>query len=213
MQILTAADDPVTDLNLVCHDAIGSAAHARMLNKQKVLSNAQARKLIDALKSIYQLGKNKRFVIPIELEDVHTSIEGKLVELCGDLGKRIHAARSRNDQANLAVRLYLRSKLTELLTQLTGALDLVSAKFDKHHSIPMPGYTHLQAAMPSSAGLWLHSFYEALLQSLKEGLALHDLINLCPLGSSAGFGTNLPVNRKYVAEYHYRYGGRCWLGG
>ncbi len=200
MQILTAADDPQTDLHLVCADAIGSAAHAKMLAKQKILNDSQAKKLLSALKSIYQLGKDNKFSIPIELEDVHTSIESKLVELCGDLGKRIHAARSRNDQANLSVRLYLRSKLCQLLRQLTEALDIISLRFDKHQNLPMPGYTHLQAAMPSSVGLWLHSFYEALLQSLKEGVALYDLINVCPLGSSAGFGTNLPINRKHVAE-------------
>jgi argininosuccinate lyase len=200
MQALTVADDPVVDRNLICFDALGSAAHAKMLAKQGILSKEDSQRLISALERIYKLGLEDNFEIPFELEDVHTAIESHLVADLGDLGKRIHAARSRNDQAALAMRLFCRNSVVKVLSSLVSALNLLEHKFEKEKDYPMPGYTHMQAAMPSSVGLWLHSFYEALLLAVKEGLDLYDNINSCPLGSSAGFGTNLKIDRQAVAE-------------
>lgn len=200
MQYLTVGDDPQIDRRLVSHDAIGSAAHAKMLAQQGILSNEECQKLLSSLKKIHAEGIDNIFNISFELEDVHTSIEDRLQQDCGEVGKRIHAARSRNDQVCLAARLYMRSELLKRLSELLSALDIVSTRFEDLKNISMPGYTHLQPAMPSSVGMWLHSFYEGLLDLAKDGLLLIDSLNVCPLGSGAGFGTNLPIDRQKVAD-------------
>jgi argininosuccinate lyase len=200
MQFLTVGDDPQIDLRLVPHDAVGSAAHARMLSKQGILSSEACQQLISSLSKIYAEGINGQFAIPEELEDVHTAVEDRLQSDCGEVGKRIHAARSRNDQVCLAVRLYMRSEVSRLLADVVACLDGIQSKFEELKDVPMPGYTHLQPAMPSSVGMWLHSYYEGILDLAKDGLALRDSLNVCPLGSGAGFGSNLSIDRDYVAS-------------
>jgi argininosuccinate lyase len=200
MQILTVGDDPEIDRRLVPHDALGSAAHARMLCKQGLIASADFKSLLFSLKNIYQEGLKIQFEIPYELEDVHTAIEDRLQKDCGEIGKRIHAARSRNDQVCLAVRLYMRTEVASRFSEVLCCLDEIKSRFDQLKDIPMPGYTHLQPAMPSSVGMWLHSYYEGFLDLAKDGLSLLESLNVCPLGSGAGFGTNLPIDRKQVAE-------------
>jgi argininosuccinate lyase len=200
MQVLTVGDDPVVDLRLVPYDVLGSAAHARMLKKVGILKPGQLAKLLKGLKTIYAEGNQGKFAIPFELEDVHTAIESRLYADLGEVGKRIHAGRSRNDQVCLAVRLYSRSKLLALMQEVLVCLQSIEKSFGKFKNLPMPGYTHLQPAMPSSVGMWLHSFYEGLLDSLKDGLALFESLNISPLGAAAGFGSNLPLDRKLVAK-------------
>lgn len=200
MQALTVGDDPQIDLRLVASDALGSAAHARMLCKQGLLSADEFKSLLNSLKKIYEEGLKGQFEIPYELEDVHTAIEDRLQQDCAEVGKKIHAARSRNDQVCLAVRLYMRSEVIGLFSEVLTSLDLLQIRFDQLKDIPMPGYTHLQPAMPSSVGMWLHSYYEGFLDIAKDGLALLESLNVCPLGSGAGFGTNLPIDRKQVSE-------------
>lgn len=200
MQFLTVGDDPVIDRRLVAYDALGSAAHARMLGSQGILTAEESKQLLTALKKIHALGREQKFDVPEELEDVHTAIEAALQAECGEVGKRIHAARSRNDQVCLVMRLYLREQVAVLLQELIATLDLLEARFEELKDVPMPGYTHLQPAMPSSAALWLHAYYEGLLESVRDGLELFNSINICPLGSGAGFGTNLPIDRKRVSD-------------
>ena len=200
MQFLTVGDDPQIDLRLVPHDALGSAAHARMLSKQGILSPEACQKLLVSLKKIHEEGVKGEFNIPFELEDVHTAIEDRLQQDCGETGKRIHAARSRNDQVCLAARLYMRAEVSRLISELFSCLDALNSRFAELKDIPMPGYTHLQPAMPSSVGMWLHAYYEGFLDLASDGLALLDSLNVCPLGSGAGFGTNLPIDRQQVSD-------------
>ena len=200
MQFLTVGDDPQIDLRLVPHDALGSAAHAKMLSKQGILAEEASKKLILSLKKIYEEGQRGEFEIPFELEDVHTTIEDRLQRDCGEIGKRIHAARSRNDQVCLAVRLYMRTEVSRLLAELLSCLDTLQARFSELKDIPMPGYTHYQPAMPSSVGMWLHSYYEGFLDFANDGILLIDSLNVCPLGSGAGFGSNLDIDRNYVSN-------------
>ena len=196
----TVGTDPEVDLELVQWDAIGSAAHARMLEKVGLLDSAECKKLLSALKAIHKKGMEGDFNIPRELEDVHTSIETALVEELGESGKRIHAGRSRNDQVLAAMRLYMRHQVLEVSALIGAWVESLSKRFDEVGSIGMPGYTHMQRAMPSSLGMWLHAFIESLIDTLRQGQFVLDGIDSCPLGSAAGFGTSLPLDREYTAE-------------
>ena len=200
MRELTVGTDPVIDRELVYFDCVGSAAHARMLFRCGYLSEADLKNLIPVLREIAELGKEGRFDIPAELEDCHTAIEGVLAEKCGEAGKRIHTARSRNDQVLLAVRLYLRDAIVNGLRYLSEIGDRLKIRFEEIGAIPMPGYTHLQPAMPSSVGMWLHAWYEGILELSREGLHLLEVVNVNPLGSGAGFGSSLKIDRGYVAS-------------
>lgn len=197
MQKFTTGEDPVLDRVLVRHDCVGSAAHARMLRKIKILSEKE---LATALKGLRAIAKTKDFEIPFELEDVHTAIENYLTENYGDVGKKIHAGRSRNDQVLLAMRLYIREQLGTLLSQLGVVFEALVKKAQKYGDILMPGYTHMQPAMPSSVTLWLHAYIEGSLELLEEGLFLIEHSNRNPLGSAAGFGVSFPIDREYVAK-------------
>ena len=163
----TVGDDPVVDLSLVAHDALGSAAHARMLAHVGLLTPEAARSLVTALHALHDEARAGRFVIRPEQEDGHTALEAALVERTGEAGKRIHLARSRNDQVLLALRLYLREELLALgarTAELAGTfLDFAEA----HADLPLPGYTHLRRAMPSTFGLWGMAFAEGLLEELE----------------------------------------------
>lgn len=199
MHELTVGNDPELDRNLVCADAMGSAAHARMLESVGLLSAADCSALLTQLQQIYTLGQRGEFEIPRSLEDVHSAIESRLIETCNEAGRRIHTARSRNDQVLLAMRLFLRSKtLTDIETLITLS-DTIAARFDELAAVPMPGYTHMQPAMPSSFGMWLHSWYEGLLELITEGNHVLDSLDSNPLGSGAGFGSSLRIDRTLVA--------------
>jgi argininosuccinate lyase len=197
MQQLTVGEDPILDRKLVKFDCIGSAAHAAMLKKIKIISPQELSRCLKGLRKIYA---DETFTIPYELEDVHTAIENELTTTLGDVGKKIHTARSRNDQVLLAMRLYTRSELIthlHLLSTLFRALILKAKKFGE---IPMPGYTHMQPAMPSSIALWLHAYIEGALEAFEEGIFLLQHINKNPLGSAAGFGVSIKIDREYVAK-------------
>ena len=199
MRILTVGEDPELDRTLVRFDAIGSAAHARMLAKCGYLNRKELRVLLIELRQIEQEARAGLFVIPYELEDMHTAIEMRLTKKTGATGERIHTARSRNDQILMAVRLYLRDRTVQLLQQLSELLAVIEQRFKSLKRIMMPGYTHLQPAMPSSVGLWLHAWYEGLLECARDGHALYASLNSSPLGAGAGFGSSLKIDREYVA--------------
>ena len=200
MHSFTVGTDPIVDLQLVFPDALGSGAQARMLQSIGVLTKEECSALLSALQEICTLSAENKFIIPPELEDCHTAIENYLVQKAGEAGQKIHTGRSRNDQIILAVRLYLRKQLVELLSGLTRLADTFLARAVEIGHHPMPGYTHSQQAMPSSVGMWLHAFAEACLEIASDGLAVLERINSNPLGASAGFGFPLPLNRELVTQ-------------
>lgn len=209
MQRLTVGDDPILDRALVVHDCVGSAAHARMLAKCGHLSKLELAKLLKGLRSIYKLGKKEKFDIPPALEDVHTAIEANLVSKLGDAGLRIHTARSRNDQVLLAMRLFLRTQIVQRLDAVLELLAIVQTRFKALKDVPLPGYTHMQPAMPSSVGMWLHALYEELLVVTQRGLSLLEDLDVSPLGGAAGFGVSIKTDPAFVArvlkfKQHYR---------
>ncbi|NTX33121.1 argininosuccinate lyase [Myxococcus sp. CA051A] len=196
----TVGDDPVVDLALTPHDALGSAAHARMLGKVGLLKPEESRALVGALKTLHDEARAGHFTIRPEQEDGHTALEAALVERVGEPGKRIHLARSRNDQVLLAVRLLLRE---EVLALGAGAVKLAEAFLDfaqAHAHVAMPGYTHLRRAMPSTFGMWGMAFAEGLLEELEALRGVWGRLDRCPLGAAAGFGVPLPIDREYVAQ-------------
>lgn len=196
----TVGNDYVIDKALVKYDVYGSIAHAAMLNKIGILNKKELNKLKKALKEILKLDEKNKFRINPEDEDVHTAIENHLTKKFGSLGKKIHTARSRNDQVLADLRLYSKDKLIEVQK---SALQLASALADaaqKHKDVPMPGYTHSRKAMPSSVGLYFGSFAESLLDDLEVLDEAYELNDQCPLGSGAGYGLPLDVDRKFVSD-------------
>lgn len=197
---LTAGSDPQFDEYLLRWDCIGSAAHARMLCKIGILSYQECDSLLESLHEILVKADSGEFHIPVEMEDAHTAIENALCEATGDAGKKIHTGRSRNDQIILAVRLFLRSKIVQIIGDLITFSEAVLDRFDEIGDVPMPGYTHLQPAMPSSIGMWLHAFIEGALELASDGFSILQRLNYNPLGSAAGFGSGLPLDREFVAK-------------
>jgi argininosuccinate lyase len=196
----TVGIDPILDLSLLPWDCVGSAAHARMLQKINLISATELNEALTGLREIYQQSVAGTFVIPPELEDCHTAIENRLTENHGELGEKIHTGRSRNDQVLLATRLFLRSELVMMLQEIGGVAESLHALYTRSGSLPMPGYTHLQPGMPSSVGLWIHAFFEQSLELIRDGLSLLTAINANPLGAGSGFDTPLPLDRAYVAK-------------
>jgi len=196
----TVGDDPVLDANLLVPDALGSAAHARMLAQAGLLSKDDAAALVKALAGIARKARQGGISIAHEQEDAHTAIEALLTAELGDAGKRIHLGRSRNDQVILALRLYMREALLDTAVR-SAALARNFVVFAKTHAHqPMPGYTHLRRAMPSSFGLWGSAFAAGLAEELQALQALYARLDRCPLGAAAGFGVPLPIDREHTAK-------------
>lgn len=196
----TVGNDPEIDRQLVYWDALASAAHARMLAEVGLIGAADANALLEQLAQIATLGKNGNFPIPRELEDCHTAIEARLTEQLGDPGRKINTGRSRNDQVLVAMRLLIRDNLCRGLEHLADFVGCTLKRAESVGHLPMPGYTHLQAAMPASTAMWLLAFAEHGLEVLQAGLALYQGLNCNPLGAAAGFGTPLPINRELTAR-------------
>jgi argininosuccinate lyase len=191
----TVGNDPELDLELVEHDCLASIAHAKMLKAIGILSSGEARRLETELKNIIALYRKKKFRIRIEDEDCHTAIENQLTRRLGAAGKKIHAGRSRNDQVLTAIRLYSREKLNHIrnsLRRLTGILNRMSRK---HGSVPVPGYTHSRKAMPYTVGKYFAAFAEAFKDDLRLLEYVSRLTDQNPLGSAAGYGTTLELDR------------------
>jgi argininosuccinate lyase len=195
-----AAQNSLLDARLIRHDVWGSLAHVAMLTKSGVLTKSEHRVLIDALCNILELEDEHAFTVTLEDEDVHTCVENFLAANAGPVGKKIHMARSRNDQVLVDLRLYGKEQLLIVLTKLCN---LCSALIDlavSHADIPMPGYTHMQRAMLSSVGLWASSFAEALLDDEKLLSAAYQFNDQSPLGSAAGYGVPIDIDRQYCAD-------------
>lgn len=196
----TVGDDPVWDRHLVHWDCLGSAAHARTLARAGLLSGGELDTLLRGLAEIDALDRDGQFDIPVELEDVHTAIETRLTQRYGEVGAKIHAGRSRNDQVATAVRLFMRHHVLNWLDLLREFVETTLERVERDGGIAMPGYTHLQPAMPSSLGQWLHAVAEAALEQVHAAIAVLDRLDCCPLGTGAGFGVPLPLDRAYTAE-------------
>jgi argininosuccinate lyase len=188
------------DNSLVIYDVIGSIAHGKMLEKIGIITKDEFKKIKKCLIEIIYLHKNNQFKISEGDEDVHTKIENFITEKLGDLGKNIHTGRSRNDQVLVDLRIYSKEKIIDLATTINQLIVVFVGFAKKYEFIPMPGYTHMQKAMPSSVGMWAGSFGEQLLDQLKLLEVVYKLNDQSPLGSGAAYGVSLPIDRELTAK-------------
>ncbi len=195
----TVGEDPQLDKALLPFDVQGSAAHARMLGEAGLLGKDDAVALIAALSALKPLAERGELAISMDQEDGHTALEHALIARVGEAGKRIHLGRSRNDQVLLALRLMLRTRLLGLVNQVQALAQALLAFAREHEGVPLPGYTHLRRAMPSSFGQWAVGYVEGLSEELEAAQSLWQRLDRCPLGAAAGFGVPLPLNRERVA--------------
>ncbi|MEW5815174.1 MAG: argininosuccinate lyase [Spirochaetota bacterium] len=196
----TVGIDYQLDLKLVPSDCIASIAHAVMLHSIGLLTDEELTSLKKGLKEIIEESINKRFTILLSEEDCHTAIENRLTVKYGEAGQKIHTGRSRNDQVVTALRLYTKELLLKIIDTLLSLVSNAAAFAERHKAVPMPGRTHLQTAMPSSVGLWATSFAEELLDDGRLLFSVYRLINQCPLGSAAGYGVPLPIDREMTSD-------------
>lgn len=192
--------DSALDTKLIKHDVLGSIAHAKMLHAIKILSNDEYKKLKSFLLDILYSAERGKFTVEPTDEDVHTKIETVLIHELGDLGKKIHTGRSRNDQVLVDLRLYAKEKQFHTATKGMELVNAFHTFANLYEFVPMPGYTHMQKAMPSSVGLWAASFAESLIDDLQLLEAAYHLNNQSPLGSAAAYGASLPLDREMVAK-------------
>jgi len=200
MEDFTVSNDYILDQQLVIADALASIAHARGLHLIGLLSDEELSSLEQGLAQVIKLRTDDSFPITKENEDCHTAIEAYLTDLVGEAGKKIHTGRSRNDQVQTALRLWMREYAVKLCN-LTGQLAERLVDFaEEHASVPMPGRTHMQLAMPSSVGLWAASFAEELYDEAQHLMQLSWTLDQSPLGSAASYGVPIPLDRQFTAE-------------
>jgi argininosuccinate lyase len=195
-----AGDDVVFDRELFPFDLRATKAHANGLGRIGLLTPAEVATMTAELDALDLAFREGSFVLDDRYEDGHSAIEGHLTARLGETGKRIHTGRSRNDQVQVAVRLYLQDRLRQISKASLTIADVCLRRADGERDVPMPGYTHLQRAVPSSVGLWLGGFAEAFVDDAKFALATRDWLASCPLGTGAGYGVNLPLDREGVAR-------------
>ena len=191
----TVGRDREMDLYLAPYDVLGSIAHITMLEQIGLLEKEELTLLTAELKAIYARCKRGEFVIEDGVEDVHSQVELLLTRKLGDIGKKIHSGRSRNDQVLLDVKLFIRHRLKGIVEAVTELFDALQQKSEQYKAVLMPGYTHLQIAMPSSFGLWFGAYAESLTDDMLFLQAAYKQANRNPLGSAAGYGSSFPLNR------------------
>ena len=200
----TAGQDRVLDLALAEADCLGTAAHVTMLSRVRVrpplLTPKDAQRVIAELRNILADSAAGRFEITLEDQDVHLAVERRLTEKLGDLGKRVHVCRSRNDQVAVDLRLFAKIRLLEAVAAAAGLVRTLLAFARKHEKTPMVGRTHMQPAMPSSVGLWASAWAEGLLDDLGLVRAAYELNDRCPLGSAASYGVPVPIDRQLTSD-------------
>ncbi|HDD57586.1 MAG TPA: argininosuccinate lyase [Thermoplasmatales archaeon] len=196
----TVGEDYLLDRKLVKYDCQASIAHVKMLEKIGILRKEEAEKLIEALEEIMELDRKGKFIIKREEEDCHTAIENYLVKKLGEVGKKVHTARSRNDQILAALRLYYKEEISSILKLIDGLTECLSSLMKKYGSVKIPGYTHTRKAMPSSIAIWAKSFIESMEDNKKLLKSVAHIIDQSPLGSGAGYGLPIKVDRKFVAK-------------
>lgn len=196
----TVGKDYLLDQKLVKFDCLASTAHAKMLGKIKILKEAEVKRLIKTLKGIIELDKKGKFKIKKTDEDCHTAIENYLIKKLGKLGEKIHTGRSRNDQILGTIRLYYKEELDECKKLTKELVNSIQEFIKGYGRINLPGYTHFRKAMPSYIGLWGNSFIDSMKDNLKLLDVGSNLTDQSPLGSGAGFGLPLKIDRKYIAQ-------------
>ena len=200
VETFTVGKDRELDLNLAPYDVLGSLAHIQMLNSVGLLSGEELSELQNELKSIYQDISAGTFSLKEDVEDIHSQVELMLTKKLGDAGKKIHSARSRNDQVILDLKLFLRNEIEGLVHDVNGFFDLLLSQSEKYKDYFLPGYTHLQLAMPSSFGLWFGAYAEGLADDMITLHGAWEITNKNPLGSAAGFGSSFPIDRKMTTQ-------------
>jgi len=196
----TVGNDRTYDLALAPYDCIASKAHAKMLGEIGMLTSKEVKDLTDALEGILKSTQKGDFVIEKEFEDMHSKIEFLLTQKLGDLGKKIHTARSRNDQVLVALKLYIKEELSQIKKEVVKLFDLLLKLAETHQKDLLPGYTHMQVAMPSSFGLWFSAYAESLVDDVAFLNTAFRLADQNPLGSAAGFGSSFPIDRELTSK-------------
>jgi len=200
IEAFTIGLDRKMDVFLAKYDVLGSMAHIRMLESVGLLRKDELESLLTELKNIYQLADEGKFTIESGVEDVHSQVEMLLTEKLGDIGKKIHSGRSRNDQVLLDLKLFTRAEIEKTVSAVTGLFDVLISQSNRYKDVLLPGYTHLQVAMPSSFGLWFGAYAESLADDLQLLLSAWKITNRNPLGSAAGYGSSFPLNRQLTTD-------------
>ena len=196
----TVGKDREMDLYLAPFDILGSLAHISMLQSIGLLTAEELKQLTEELRNIYRDTETGKFLIEEGVEDVHSQVELLLTRKLGDIGKKIHSGRSRNDQVLVDLKLFTRSRLQNIVKKTEKLFDTLIAQSEKYKQVLMPGYTHLQVAMPSSFGLWFAAYAESLADDLIVMQAAYRVCNRNPLGSAAGYGSSFPLNRTQTTD-------------
>ena len=200
IEAFTIGNDNVLDLELAPYDVLGTMAHITMLAEVGLLEKKELPKLKKELKKIYITALKGLFTIEPGVEDVHSQVEMLLTKAMGDAGKKVHAARSRNDQVLVDLKLYGRAKTIEIATLTQKLFDAFIKQSETHKNVLLPGYTHLQVAMPSSFGLWFGAYAESLSDDMEMLATAYKMTNQNPLGSAAGYGSSFPIKRKLTTQ-------------
>ena len=200
VDIFTVGKDREMDLYLAKYDVLGSMAHITMLESIGLLTKEELNVLLAELRNIYAVADRGEFIIEEGIEDVHSQVELMLTRRLGDMGKKIHSGRSRNDQVLLDLKLFTRSQIQELVELVSGLFDVLISQSNRYKDVLLPGYTHLQVAMPSSFGLWFGAYAESLVDYLQLMQAAYRICNRNPLGSAAGYGSSFPLNRQMTTD-------------
>lgn len=196
----TVGRDKEFDVLLAKYDVQGSIAHVTMLGEVGLMTKEESAIAVTALKEIAKEIDNSQFTIGDNVEDVHSQVEFLLTQRIGDIGKKIHSGRSRNDQVAVDIKLYLRAEVLQIKNESKSLFDLLIEQSEKHKDKLLPGYTHLQIGMPSSFGLWFGAYAESLTDDLEILAAAYHVTNKNPLGSGAGYGSSFPLNRTITTE-------------
>lgn len=200
VDIFTVGKDREMDLYLAKYDVLGSMAHITMLESIGLLTKEELTALLAELRNIYAVADSGQFSIEDGIEDVHSQVELLLTRSLGDIGKKIHSGRSRNDQVLLDLKLFTRAQIQELVTLTEGLFNVLIEQSNRYKKVLLPGYTHLQIAMPSSFGLWFGAYAESLTDDLLMMQAAYKVCNRNPLGSAAGYGSSFPLNRQMTTD-------------
>lgn len=200
IETFTVGDDRKLDLLLAKHDVTGSMAHIKMLNSIGLLEDDELKTLLESLERILEEIRKGNFTIEEGVEDVHSQVEILLTRELGDIGKKIHSGRSRNDQVLVDLKLFFREEIKSVAKSVKKLFDELITLSDKYSGVLMPGYTHFQVAMPSSFGLWFGAYAETLIDDMRLLTAAYDISNQNPLGSAAGYGSSFPLNREMTTE-------------
>lgn len=200
VDVFTVGRDREMDLYLAKYDVLGSMAHITMLEKIGLLEADELMQLLVELRKIYAIAEAGQFVIEDGIEDVHSQVELMLTRQLGDMGKKIHSGRSRNDQVLVDLKLYTRAEIQELVHLVQELFEVLQQQSERYKEVLLPGYTHLQIAMPSSFGLWFGAYAESLTDDMLLLQAAYRICNRNPLGSAAGYGSSFPLNRQLTTD-------------